>query len=631
MCGIAGIVGPGHLATMERLGRMTRAIAHRGPDGEGYVLDSPGFGISLWYGSPENAPPMPAAIAGFGHRRLSIIDRAGGQQPLSNEDGTVWITYNGELYNYEALRRRLEARGHRFKTHTDTEVIVHQYEEEGPDCLEALEGIFAFGLWDSANRRLLLARDRLGVKPLYYAWHGKELLFASEIKGLLAAACVDRTLDEEALAQYLSFQNMFGDRTLLRAVRLLPPGCRLVYEPEKGVVSQQRWWRWSFDPDERVPVAVWAKRLREVFISVVERQLVGEVPIGSFLSGGMDTGAIAAVASRRLRPLPTFTCGFDLEGVAEDEWAYDERDAASALAQALGSDHHSLRLSAKDMWELIPQVVWHLDEPRVGMSYQNFAIARFARQWVTVILSGVGGDELFGGYPWRYRSILGLHDPQAFAQTYTQQWTRVVAPEDLPHLLAPDIWRHLAGFKPQQAVDEVLRDCPTKDPLHRALWFDAQTFLPGLLVMEDKLSMAHGLEVRTPFTDERLIAIVQRIPAQSKVTAHEAKIVLKQAMAPLLPVATLQRPKVGFVPPERSWQRQMAQQVRQLLLGPGARSRDLFQPAYIESKLTEHAQGQADHRRLIWSLMCLEWWSRFMQDGEKAIPEPSRQPFRMAA
>lgn len=624
MCGIAGLVGPGRPATLERLVRMMRAIAHRGPDGEGYLLDAPGFGISVWHGSPENAPLVPPALAGLGHRRLSIIDRAGGQQPLSNEDGTVWITYNGELYNYEALRRQLESRGHRFKTRTDTEVIVHQYEEDGVDCVEALEGIFAFGLWDAANGRLVLARDRLGVKPLYYAWQGKDLLFASEIKGLLAAG-VDRALDEESLAQYLSFQNMFGDRTLLRHVRLLPPGCRLVYEPGKDVVSQQRWWRWSFEPDDTVSVVEWAQRLREEFIAVVERQLVGEVPIGSFLSGGMDTGAIAAVASRKLQPLPTFTCGFALDGVDKEERAYDERLAAQTLANALGTDHHSLMLSAKDMWELIPQVVWHLDEPRVSMSYQNLAIARFARQRVTVMLSGVGGDELFGGYPWRYRSILGLNDPRAFAETYTKLWTRVVAPDELPRLLAPNVWHRIADFKPQQAVDQVLADCPTDDPLHRALWFDAQTFLQGLLVMEDKLSMACGLEVRAPFTDERLIAMVQRIPARIKMNGQEAKIVLKQAMAPLLPAATLQRPKVGFVPPERSWQRQTAQQVRQLLLAPRARSRDLFQPVYIESKLTEHERGQADHRRLIWSLICLEWWSRFVQDKETlagAIAQP---------
>jgi len=616
MCGIAGIVGPGRRATTELLGRMTRVMAYRGPDGEGYLLSMPGQPATVWYGSPEDAPASAAAVAGFGHRRLSIIDRARGQQPLSNEDGTIWVTYNGELYNYQALRRSLEARGHRFRTNTDTEVIVHQYEEDGTACVEALEGIFAFGIWDAARGRLLLARDRLGVKPLYYAWCGRDLLFASEIKAVAATGLVDQGLDHEALAQYVTFQNLFGDRTLFRAVRLLPPGWLLTYDVAAGTASTQRWWSWSFDPDHSVSLDGWAERVRETFTAVVRRQLIGEVPIGGFLSGGMDTGAIAAVASRALRPFPTFTCGFATDGIAEDEWIFDERDAASTLAGALGTEHHMLVLTAADMWRLTPWVVWHLDEPRVGMTYQNFAVARFARAHVTVAFSGVGGDELFGGYPWRYRAILGMDDPAEFVDTYTRLWNRVVPPEDLPRLFTPEMWRHMRGFHPRAAVEEVLAECPPGAPLHRALWFDAQTFLHGLLVVEDKLSMAHGLEVRTPFTDEWLVDLVRRIPAEGKVTAQEFKVVLKRAMAPLLPAETLQRPKVGFTPPERSWQRSSSEAVRQLVLGPRAIQRGIFQPAYVARMLEAHERGEADHHRLVWSLMCFEWWNRFVQDGE---------------
>jgi asparagine synthase (glutamine-hydrolysing) len=599
MCGIAGLFNLGEEpVSAEHLERMSDLLQHRGPDDKG-----------LWINGP----------VGLAHRRLSIIDLSTrARNPMPNEDESVWLIFNGEIYNYKDFRSDLLRRGHVFRSETDSEVIIHLYEEMGPDCVAELNGMFAFALWDNRNRRLLLARDRFGVKPLYYTTVGNTFAFASEIKAFLALPDFKASPDPFALAEHFTFQNTFGDRTFFKGVKLLPAGHYLLCQD--GHTDLRQYWDLCFAPDFGVSLPQWAGRLRECFENAVNRQLVSDVPLGTYLSGGMDTGAISAVAARRIPEMHTFTCGFDLPKNPNDlERHFDERDESHSLARLLGTVHHELELGAEAMVPVLPNVVWHLDEPRAGISYQVYYTAEMVRRYVTVVLSGVGGDELFAGYPWRYDRVLGSTNG-SFETDYYTSWIRLLTDQEKRSLFTPEVFKALGDFSTFDSFREVLRGTKGFDPLHKALYFDFKTFLNGLLIVDDKLAMAHSIEGRVPFLDNDLVEMAARIPSHYKSRPDQSKIVLKQAMRGLLPEETLQRRKQGFTPPDQTWYKENLNYIRNLILSSSAINRGYFQPLYVQKILEDHLNDRRNNRFLIWSLMTFEWWNRLFVDRDPLPP-----------
>ncbi len=604
MCGIAGLFNLANEPVEVGLVQgMCDLIRHRGPDDSG-----------LWA----------SGSVALGHRRLAIIDLSPhGRNPMPNEDETVWLTCNGEIYNYKDLRSDLVKRGHRFRSETDTEVIIHLYEEKGPACVKELNGMFAFAIWDSRRQTLLLARDRFGVKPLYYTLLGNTLAFASEVKAFLALPDFKVCPDLFGLAEHFTFQNTFAERTLFKGVKLLMAGHYLLCRD--GQTRTQPYWDLDFQPEPNRSVDDWATGLRERFDSAVTRQLMSDVPLGTYLSGGMDTGSITAVAARQISGMHTFTCGFQLpEGASELEQFFDERDESYRLDRLFGTIHHEIKLGQDAMAQVLPAVVWHLDEPRVGISYQIYYMAEIIRRHVTVVLSGVGGDELFAGYPWRYEPILGLENG-SFESTCYQLWTRLLTDKERAKLFTSTVNRALGDFSPFESFRSVLRPVRKADPLHQALYFDFKTFLSGLLIVDDKLNMAHSVEGRVPFLDNDLVDYVSRIPSHFKLQEGQGKFVLRQAMRNLLPAETILRRKQGFTPPDRTWYKgESLTYIRDLILGPRALERGYFEPGALQEIIEDHLQNRRDHRFLIWSLMCFEWWNRLFVDREP-IPDPVKK------
>jgi asparagine synthase (glutamine-hydrolysing) len=627
MCGVAGIFAfRGGRVCSDELHAMTERLAHRGPDDAGYLFadgtDARHFGASF---VPEQYAEG-GSIVGLGHRRLAIVDLSpAGHQPMADPSGQVWLTYNGELYNFREIRADLERRGHVFRSHCDSEVIVHAYLADGLDAFATFDGMFALAIWDQRRRRLVLARDRFGVKPLYYTVADGRLVFGSEIKALLAARGVRPAVNHRALAQHFTFQNTLDDSSFFKDVYLLPAGQLLVCD--EGGPTRRRFYTWAGEPDAAPPIEEAAHELRERFEAAVERQTMGDVPVGSFMSGGMDTGAISTVAARKLSPLHTFTGGFETDAtVSAGERAFDESRTARELSAELGTIHHEITLGPTDLWSVLPKVVWHLDEPRVGISYQVYYVARLVREaGVTVVLSGVGGDELFGGYPWRYRPAAEWTDREAFARNYYASWHRMVPAGQLGELFSDESLRSLGGYSTFDTFRSVLDTIETPDPVQRAMWFDARTFLQGLFVVDDKLSMAHSIEGRVPFLDNALVELALRLPASYSLDGQDSKIVLKRAMRGLVSDAMLTRPKTGFTPPDASWYRtHHMDRIRSVLLGERAVERGYFRPSYIGRLLDEHAAGTANHRFLIWSLLCFEWWNRLFLDGD-SLPTSERE------
>jgi asparagine synthase (glutamine-hydrolysing) len=595
MCGIAGILDrSGAPVTIAELERMSRSIAHRGPDDAGH-----------WAGDG----------VGLASRRLAILDLSPlGHQPMRSSDGTVLLVYNGELYNFRELAAELESRGHRFVSRSDTEVVLHAYEEWGAACVERFNGMFAFAVWDGRRRELLLARDRFGIKPLYYALHDGRLLFGSEVKTLLEAGLPAR-VSPPALVEYFTFQNVFSDLTLFEGVRMLPAG--QILRASNDSLELTRYWDLELDPDESVSEQEWVERIGDVFERTVERQLVSDVPVGSYLSGGMDSASIVAVASQRIPRLMTFTGGFDLSSVNGLELVFDERGDAERVASRFRTEHYEMVMHSGDMWWVLPELVWHLEDLRVGMCYQNHYIARLASKFVKVSLAGTGGDELFAGYPWRYERIAGASGQDELENGLFDYWQRLVPRNEHAAFFAPEALAAANGHEPRDVLRAVLAPAAGLDPIAQTLYFEAKTFLHGLLVVEDRVSMAHSLEVRVPFLDNELVDIARRIPSHLKHGNEGGKRILRRAMAGLLPPEIVQKRKQGFSPPDESWYRgPTMDQIRDLLLDDRTLERGWFRPEAIRRVLDAHLEGRQNYRLLIWSLLSFEWWNRLFVDGE---------------
>jgi asparagine synthase (glutamine-hydrolysing) len=636
MCGIAGVYNlTGEPATSGLLKNMTDVIAHRGPDDDGYYTDGP---------------------VGLGHRRLAIIDLSPtGRQPMSNEAGDVVLIHNGEIYNYQELRVELEKLGWRFRSQSDTEVIIHAYEQWGEQCVERFNGMFAFALYDGRqrrtgpngdSRRLFIARDRYGIKPLYYYQKDGAFLFASEIKALLKHPALQVRVCYPALSEYFTFQNIFSDLTLFEGIRLLPPGCTLTVDPALGCEPQQRrYWDYQFGPtDLNLGFEECSQELHRLFDQAVSRQLVSDVPVGSYLSGGMDSGSITAVAARHIPRIHTFSGGFDLSSASGLELNFDERPAAEFMANLLKTEHYEIVMHAGDMEQVLRDLIWHLEDLRVGQCYPNYYIARLASKFVKVVLSGGGGDELFAGYPWRYYGGARTHNSDDYYQAYYNFWQRLIPDEDRARFFNPETFAQIKCLRPFESFKRVFTatDLPletVEDKINASLYFELKTFLHGLFVVEDKVSMAHSVETRVPFTDNDLVEFATKIPPRYKLRdllhppkidedepskrrlyqaqpQSDGKIILRKAMSKLIPEDITARAKQGFSAPDASWFRgESIKYVNDLLRNHEARINDFICPGYIARTLEEHTAGQVNHRLLIWSLLCFEWWLRIFEPG----------------
>ena len=616
MCGIAGILHrDGAPASAIRLKAMADAMAHRGPDGEGQVV----------YGH-----------VGLGHRRLSIIDLSSlGQQPMVTRDGRYTLTYNGEIYNFQELRAELVALGMRFNSRTDSEVLLYALANWGIEALLRLNGMFAFALWDRDTETLTLARDRFGVKPLYYTQTNRTFLFASEIKGLFAHGAMSPALDPGGLAEYLTFQNFFTDHTLFRDVRLLPQGCYMQVRPGTRSLQPITYWDYQFqEPEGDVDEEDQLDRLDQLFRQAVSRQMISDVDVGSYLSGGTDSGSITALAAQQLPNLRTFTIGFDLNSASGVEMGYDERSAAEYMSYLFKTEHYEMVLKAGDMERVLPQLAWHLEEPRVGQCYPNFYAAKLAGKFVKVVMSGAGGDELFAGYPWRYYRAVVNSDFDDYIEKYFGFWQRLVPEPVLPDLLAP-VWSEARHAAPREIFRDVFQAHTNKltrpeDYVNHSLYFEAKTFLNGLLLVEDKLSMAHSLETRVPFLDNDLADFAMRLPARSKLgnltevvrinenepggkseryfqRTRDGKLILREMMARHIPEAIAHREKQGFSAPDASWFKgESIDYVRRRLFNGQARIYDFLDRSTVRSLVNDHLEGRENRRLLIWSLLSIE-------------------------
>jgi asparagine synthase (glutamine-hydrolysing) len=617
MCGIAGIMGFEQRPVLSaELRGMCDAMSHRGPDDEGFHL---GAGV------------------GLGMRRLSIIDLQTGRQPISNEDGSIHVVLNGEIYNFLDLRRELSGRGHRFQTATDTEVIVHLYEEYGPRCVDALRGMFGFALWDERRRSLLLARDRLGIKPLYYAVVNGRLAFASELKALLQLPEVERTLDWTAVHHVFTSLHTPQTQSIIAGVRKLAPGHRLVARPDGGLRIEQ-YWDVRFEPDLHRSEAWFAERLRELLEESVRLHLVSDVPLGAFLSGGIDSSAVVAAAARLTTgPVKTFSIGFT-------DPDYDERHHARQVAERFGTDHHELVLEPGAL-EIIDDLAWFLDEPFGDPSaIPTYMVSKLAAEHVTVALSGDGGDELFAGYD-KYRVEARERGYGRLPAPLRRMLGRIGAtmPEGmkgrnfLRHIALDGVDRYLDAsvlFKADQMRKLFQRDAFERlaacDPLREASqrlaaangdWLsvlqyrDLTHYLPlDILTKVDRMSMAHSLETRVPLLDHKVVEFAATIPPALQLHGDTTKHIFKRAMRGILPDAIIDRPKHGFaVPLERWFRGRLESVVQDLLLSPRCRERGIFNPRYIEQLLAMHERGRNLDFQL-WTLMSFELWCRTFLD-----------------
>jgi asparagine synthase (glutamine-hydrolysing) len=628
MCGIAGAVWHDSKKTLEQntLQRMIDVLRHRGPDDEGVYV----AGMEMQTG------------VALGHRRLSIIDVACGKQPLSNEDGSVWVVFNGEIYNFRELRSRLEAAGHRFQTQSDTEVLVHLYEDEGPEFLKRLNGMFALALWDARRRQLLLARDRLGKKPLVYRHEPGRLLFASELKAILQVPGVPREIDPQALDDYLTYQYVPHPKTIFHGIAKLPPGHYAVWRD--GRLDVQPFWRPDFNIEEDRPDEEYARELRERMTSSVEMRLQSEVPLGAFLSGGIDSTIVVGLMSQlAAEPVRTFSIGFPVS-------EFDETNYARMAAERFGTIHKDFQVRP-DAMAILPQLVWHYDEPFADSSaVPTWYVSQLTRQSVTVALTGDGGDELFLGYP-RYLAVWlaqGFDRLPALlrrlcAGSYWQRlpsgkrqkslirrWKRFAEMLNLPParrylewiaifgqarraMLYSDAFTDtLSQDDPLDFLTDALSRCNDRDRVTAFGLADLVTYLPcDLMTKVDIASMAHGLECRQPFLDYRVVELAARMPQRLKFRHGHGKRILRTVFNDLLPESIQKRPKMGFGVPLDHWFRhELKKFAQEVLLDPQTQQRGYFRPEAVVQLLDEHQQGRFNHGYRLWSLLIFELWQR---------------------
>ncbi|WP_022852164.1 asparagine synthase (glutamine-hydrolyzing) [Limisalsivibrio acetivorans] len=647
MCGIAGIFTPRGSKGSGIIKRMTDSIAHRGPDDAGYLVAG-SEGLKHYLDPnlrdmridadllPEETKPWNLAI---GHRRLRIIDLSpNAHQPMNEGNGRYWIAYNGETYNYRELRNELEAMGESFFSTSDTEVVLKGYIRWGAEVLNKLNGMFAFVVYDSSEGSLFIARDRYGIKPLYYTDTGSTFLFASEIKALLEHPECKAEIDPAGLNEYFTFQNNLDGRSIFSGITLMEPGTYITINRD-GVRKSTKYWDYSFsEPDDSMSFEEARDKTRELMEKAVQRQIVADVPVGSYLSGGMDSGSITALASRHIDRITTFTAGFELSRVTGVEATFDERRDAEVIANTFLTEHYEQVINAGDMPWVMPRLVRHLEDIRLGMSYPNYYISRLASKFVKVCLSGAGGDELFGGYPWRYYRVCNSVNKEEFFKNYYNFWQRLVPDNEKKDFFRPELYSRIDRTDCYPLFREVFGKngnaeyITPEDHVANSLYFEVKTFLHGLLILGDKLSMANSLEERFPFLDNELVDFAMKIPVRYKLKDlanvhridenetrrnmkymrkyNDGKNVLRAAMKSFLPEKIVNRNKQGFSAPDESWYRgENFEYVRETLLSSNAHIDRYIERGYINRIIEEHAGGE-NHRLLIWSFICFEEWCR---------------------
>ena len=610
MCGIVGLVNVDN--GVEVMQEMLNAIKHRGPDGRGIEVFADSRVV-------------------LGHVRLSVIDLSiHASQPMRAGNGRHTIIYNGELYNYKELKADLVDRGHVFFSNSDTEVILESYIEWGRQCLDRFNGMFAFAIWDELEKKLFIARDRYGVKPFYYTIINGQFVFASEQKAIIKHPQFVRRINFESLKEYFTFQNIFSDNVLLDGIKLLPAGTYMeimidrIYE-----AVPTRYWDYKFEePEQILTEDEYVDQLQYLFRRSVKRQLVSDVSVGAYLSGGMDSGAITAIASEDIKCLKTFTCGFDLHSV------YDEREKSEWMYYQFGTEHYEVVLKAGDMERCMKELVWAIEEPRVGQSYPNFYVSRLASKFVKVVLSGAGGDELFGGYPWRYYRSVRNQNFDEYVDKYFDFWQRLVPKDIQDRLLAPlgasvvniderDIFMNV--FK---GIDK--KKVSPKDCVNHSMYFEAKTFLHGLLVIEDKISMAQGLETRVPFLDNELVDFAMRLPISMKLAklnevsridenepgpkidkyykrTNDGKRILRKSMNKIIPPEIIMAEKQGFTPPDNAWFRgDSIRYIKEIVFDNNAQMYDYLDKDTVQRLVTEHISGQKNWRLFVWSVLVFQ-------------------------
>jgi len=633
MCGICGIFFSNRdwRVQTDVLAGMNRCISHRGPDDDGFFVE-------------ENV--------GLAMRRLSIIDVQSGHQPLANENENVWIVFNGEIYNHVELRADLEKRGHRYRTRSDTETIVHLYEEYGPDCVKLLRGMFAFAIWDRRNRLLFAARDRLGIKPFYYRWDGKSFLFGSEMKTILAYPGMQAEFNRHTLAEYLAFGYITGPETMLSGIRKLMPGHTLELR-EGGEPKIDRYWDLAVTVDaDPQPREYYVNTYREKLETAVSTHLMSDVPLGVFLSGGLDSSAVAALTSKiRGDRIQTFAVGYGEEQFSELGFARD-------VAKHIGSEHHEVQLTREEFFQNLPRLIWHEDEPIVWpSSVALYSVARLARERVKVVLTGEGSDETLGGYTryaWTllnarmdhvYRSVTpgalrnvirktvdasplgaGMHrklghtflvrDGNSWPSFYYDNFFSAFSASEQSELLTRDA---LAEAGDAYAGSMSAWERSKGDLFHRLLYADINSYLLELLMKQDQMSMAASIESRVPFLDHELVEFTARIPAKYSIHGMAGKFVLKQAVEDVLPHPLIYRKKMGFPTPWEQWiAGSQLDDLERILLEPRSEERGLFRPEAVKGLFAEHRAGTRDHSTRIWRLLNLEIWLRVVIDGESS-------------
>ncbi len=627
MCGIAGVVTQGRPVEPAWLEAMTRILAHRGPDGEGVYLDG---------------------AAGLGHRRLAIIDPEGGRQPLSNEDGSIWVTFNGCIYNYQELARNLRASGHTFRTHSDTEVIIHAYEQWGAECTKHFNGMFAFAVWDGRARRLFAARDRLGIKPFYYVAGPEAFAFASEIKALIAGGFVRPELNLHGLQDYLAFQFCLDDKTLFHGVRVLPPGHALVVHLEDPARPQVfEYWDLQYHYDLHHSEGYFVDYLKFLLEDAVRLQLRSDVPLGAHLSGGLDSATVVCIAARLLNPqsLKTFT------GAFAAGHAFDETPFARLVDEAAGATYYEIYPTPQDFLETISKLIWHMDEPAAGPGFfPQYFLSRLARQHVKVVLGGQGGDELFLGYARYLLAYLEECLRGAMLETADRERYAVTLESIIPNLPTLREYQPLLQYFWQEGLfaensrryfrlidrGEEMRALvsqdtidPTYSPyesfyalysrknlpslINRMTYFDLKASLPALLQVEDRTSMAVGLESRVPLLDHRIVELIGTVPPVIKFKGGCLKHLFREAVKQIVPPEILARKdKMGFPVPLSQWyQTSLREFLRDLLFSRRSQERGLFHPEALE-QLLAHEQPFG---RAVWGALCLELWHREFVDG----------------
>ena len=616
MCGIVGLLNTdGRPVTSIELKKMTDSISHRGPDGEGHWIER---------------------NIGIGHRRLAIIDlTSAGKQPMVCPNNRYVLSYNGEIYNFLELRKELETLGCSFRSQSDSEIVLNSFAHWGTNCLQKFNGMFAFVIWDRKEKILTLARDRYGIKPLYYSKQGNTFFFCSEQKAITVLSQFNRKLNHPGLLEYFTFQNFFTDQTLLKDIYLLEAGNFIEFDSKKNIFQKSQYWDFKFEePKKPANKREYIEELERLFCKAVNRQMVSDVELGSYLSGGIDSGSIAAIAAAEINNLKTFTCGFDLSSASGIELSFDERAQAEYMSALFKTEHYQMVLKAGDMERCLSELAWHLEEPRVGQSYPNYYAAKLASRFVKVVLSGTGGDELFGGYPWRYYRVVKCKNFEDYIDQYYLYWQRLIDNSYLKRMFS-GISKEIENVWTRDIFRDVLKGQNfelgrPEDYINHSLYFEAKTFLHGLFVVEDKLSMAHSLESRVPFMDNDLVDFAMSCPISLKLNnlykvmdvnendpgnkqvtyfkkTNDGKIVLREMITNYIPEKIAKAKKQGFSSPDASWFKgESINFVRDKLINSNAFIYNFMDKKSVHNLINEHLEGKKNRRLLIWSLLNTE-------------------------